>query len=117
MFGSGGAIPGVLTGWEGSGITPFLHICAGEGGDVVGRPRFPQGLCVVGRRAEASNGGTAFWLVFQEAIFNKSTGKVVLKTFSLYKKLLTFCRAGHDQGEEVWAPWKAGYSGLGGGQR
>ncbi|KAI5277318.1 cytochrome b-245 chaperone 1 isoform X1 [Manis pentadactyla] len=34
---------------------------------------------------------------WEEAIFNKSTGKVVLKTFSLYKKLLTFCRAGHDQ--------------------
>ncbi|XP_066877704.1 cytochrome b-245 chaperone 1 isoform X3 [Kogia breviceps] len=33
----------------------------------------------------------------QEAIFNKSTGKVVLKTFSLYRKLLTLCRAGHDQ--------------------
>lgn len=38
-------------------------------------------------------------LVFQEAIFNKSTGKVVLKTFSLYKKLLTLSRAGHDQGQ------------------
>lgn len=38
---------------------------------------------------------------FQEAIFNKNTGKVVLKTFSLYRKLLTLLRAGHDQGE-VW---------------
>lgn len=35
----------------------------------------------------------------QEAIFNKSTGKVTLKTFSLYRKLLTLSRAGHDQGE------------------
>jgi hypothetical protein len=35
----------------------------------------------------------------QEAIFNKSTGKVVLKTFSLYRKLLTLLRAGHDQGK------------------
>uniref|UniRef100_A0A673VRJ3 Essential for reactive oxygen species protein n=1 Tax=Suricata suricatta TaxID=37032 RepID=A0A673VRJ3_SURSU len=34
---------------------------------------------------------------WEEAIFNKSTGKVVLKTFSLYKKLLTLFRAGHDQ--------------------
>lgn len=44
------------------------------------------------------------WLAFvclQEAVFNKSTGKVILKTFSLYKKLLTLLRAGHDQGK-VW---------------
>ncbi|KAM9045102.1 cytochrome b-245 chaperone 1 isoform 3-T5 [Megaptera novaeangliae] len=34
---------------------------------------------------------------WEEAVFNKSTGKVVLKTFSLYRKLLTLCRAGHDQ--------------------
>uniref|UniRef100_A0A8C9DET1 Essential for reactive oxygen species protein n=1 Tax=Prolemur simus TaxID=1328070 RepID=A0A8C9DET1_PROSS len=34
---------------------------------------------------------------WEEAVFNKSTGKVVLKTFSLYKKLLTLFRAGHDQ--------------------
>ncbi|EPQ18590.1 Hypothetical protein D623_10007415 [Myotis brandtii] len=34
---------------------------------------------------------------WEEAIFDKSTGKVVLKTFSLYKKLLTLLRAGHDQ--------------------
>ncbi|XP_037666657.1 cytochrome b-245 chaperone 1 isoform X2 [Choloepus didactylus] len=34
---------------------------------------------------------------WEEAIFNKDTGKVVFKTFSLYKKLLTLCRAGHDQ--------------------
>ncbi|XP_032354989.1 cytochrome b-245 chaperone 1 isoform X2 [Camelus ferus] len=34
---------------------------------------------------------------WEEVVFNKSTGKVVLKTFSLYKKLLTLCRAGHDQ--------------------
>ncbi|XP_014644872.1 PREDICTED: uncharacterized protein C17orf62 homolog isoform X2 [Ceratotherium simum simum] len=34
---------------------------------------------------------------WEEAVFNKSTGKVVLKTFSLYKKLLTLSRAGHDQ--------------------
>eukprot|EP00074_Homo_sapiens_P069535 XP_011521908.1 uncharacterized protein C17orf62 isoform X1 [Homo sapiens] len=34
---------------------------------------------------------------WEEAIFDKSTGKVVLKTFSLYKKLLTLFRAGHDQ--------------------
>ncbi|XP_057570946.1 cytochrome b-245 chaperone 1 isoform X1 [Hippopotamus amphibius kiboko] len=34
---------------------------------------------------------------WEEAVFNKNTGKVVLKTFSLYRKLLTLCRAGHDQ--------------------
>ncbi|XP_013845269.1 uncharacterized protein C17orf62 homolog isoform X2 [Sus scrofa] len=34
---------------------------------------------------------------WQEAIFSKSTGKVVLKTSSLYRKLLTLCRAGHEQ--------------------
>lgn len=34
---------------------------------------------------------------WEEAIFNKSTGKVILKTFSLYRKLLTLSRAGHDQ--------------------
>ncbi|XP_053427000.1 cytochrome b-245 chaperone 1 [Nycticebus coucang] len=34
---------------------------------------------------------------WEEAIFNKNTGKVILKTFSLYKKLLTLFRAGHDQ--------------------
>ncbi|XP_006886366.1 PREDICTED: uncharacterized protein C17orf62 homolog [Elephantulus edwardii] len=34
---------------------------------------------------------------WEEAIFNKSTGKVVLKTYSLYRKLLTLCRAGHEQ--------------------
>ncbi|XP_016070955.1 PREDICTED: uncharacterized protein C17orf62 homolog [Miniopterus natalensis] len=34
---------------------------------------------------------------WEEAIFDKSTGKIVLKTFSLYKKLLTLFRADHDQ--------------------
>ncbi|XP_023555024.1 uncharacterized protein C17orf62 homolog isoform X1 [Octodon degus] len=34
---------------------------------------------------------------WEEAIFSKSTGKVVLKTFSLYRKLLTLLRAGHDE--------------------
>ncbi|GAB5581448.1 cytochrome b-245 chaperone 1 [Prionailurus iriomotensis] len=46
---------------------------------------------------EASSQVIIFWPVFQEAVFNKGTGKVVLKTFSLYKKLLTLFRAGHDQ--------------------
>lgn len=43
--------------------------------------------------------GDPLWPVFQEAVFNKNTGQVVLKTFSLYRKLLTLLRAGHDQGE------------------
>ena len=47
----------------------------------------------------ACSWATPFWPVFQEAVFNKSTGQVVLKTFSLYRKLLTLFRAGHDQGE------------------
>lgn len=47
---------------------------------------------------------TALWLVFQEAVFDKGTGKVMLKTFSLYKKLLTLFRAGHDQGEALGMP-------------
>ncbi|XP_032175558.1 cytochrome b-245 chaperone 1 isoform X1 [Mustela erminea] len=34
---------------------------------------------------------------WEEAVFNKNTGQVVLKTFSLYRKLLTLLRAGHDQ--------------------
>ncbi|XP_075418543.1 cytochrome b-245 chaperone 1 [Tenrec ecaudatus] len=34
---------------------------------------------------------------WEEAIFNKGTGKAVLKTASLYKKLLTLCRAGQEQ--------------------
>ncbi|XP_015745142.1 uncharacterized protein C17orf62 homolog isoform X2 [Python bivittatus] len=34
---------------------------------------------------------------WEEAIFQKDAGKVYLKSFSLYKKLLTFSRAGHEQ--------------------
>ncbi|XP_034881608.1 cytochrome b-245 chaperone 1 isoform X2 [Mirounga angustirostris] len=34
---------------------------------------------------------------WEEAVFNKSTGQVVLQTFSLYRKLLTLFRTGHDQ--------------------
>ncbi|XP_022379116.1 uncharacterized protein C17orf62 homolog isoform X2 [Enhydra lutris kenyoni] len=34
---------------------------------------------------------------WEEAVFDKNTGQVVLKTFSLYRKLLTLLRAGHDQ--------------------
>lgn len=53
--------------------------------------------------------GYSCW--FQEAVFNKSTGKVILKTFSLYRKLLTLFRAGHDEGETQklghcsWGRW------------
>lgn len=39
----------------------------------------------------------------QEAIFEKDAGKVYLKSFSLYKKLLTFSRAGHEQGKATCA--------------
>ncbi|XP_061472367.1 cytochrome b-245 chaperone 1 isoform X1 [Rhineura floridana] len=34
---------------------------------------------------------------WEEAIFDKDGGKVFLKTFNLYKKLLTLSRAGHEQ--------------------
>ncbi|XP_015269837.1 PREDICTED: uncharacterized protein C17orf62 homolog [Gekko japonicus] len=34
---------------------------------------------------------------WEEAVFEKDAGKVFLETFSLYKKLLTLSRAGHEQ--------------------
>ncbi|XP_053565795.1 cytochrome b-245 chaperone 1 homolog [Bombina bombina] len=34
---------------------------------------------------------------WEEAIFDRKMGKAILKTFNLYKKLLTMCRGGHDQ--------------------
>lgn len=34
---------------------------------------------------------------WEEVIFEKESGKVFLKTFNLYKKLLTLSRAGHEQ--------------------
>ncbi|XP_048347634.1 cytochrome b-245 chaperone 1 [Sphaerodactylus townsendi] len=34
---------------------------------------------------------------WEEAVFEKDTGKVILKIFNLYKKLLTLSRAGHEQ--------------------
>lgn len=61
--------------------------------------------------------GDHLWPVFQEAIFDKSTGKIVLKTFSLYKKLLTLFRADHDQGEASGMNRTWDYFGLEGGQR
>ncbi|XP_004463730.2 cytochrome b-245 chaperone 1 [Dasypus novemcinctus] len=71
------------------------------------------GILTVGLAAAYYSGDSLGWKLFyvtgclfvavqnledwEEAIFNKNTGKVVLKTFSLYRKLLTLCRAGHDQ--------------------
>lgn len=52
-------------------------------------------------------------IALQEAIFNKSTGKVILKTFSLYKKLLTLLRAGHDQGKMGGAAVESKFTGSG----
>lgn len=79
----------------------FWSVCSGES-------RAPSGSFVCGWLAhrEAGSWVIPFWLLSQEAIFNKSTGKVVLKTFSLYRKLLTLFRAGHDQGEACrgWDP-------------
>nr|DBA27629.1 TPA: hypothetical protein GDO54_008098 [Pyxicephalus adspersus] len=34
---------------------------------------------------------------WEEAIFDKKDGKVILKTFNLYKKLLTLCKGGQEQ--------------------
>ncbi|XP_043858146.1 cytochrome b-245 chaperone 1 isoform X3 [Dromiciops gliroides] len=34
---------------------------------------------------------------WEEALFDKTTGKVILKTFNLYKKILTASRAWHEQ--------------------
>ncbi|XP_044310013.1 cytochrome b-245 chaperone 1 isoform X1 [Varanus komodoensis] len=34
---------------------------------------------------------------WEEAIFQKDAGKVILKSFNLYKKLLTLSKAGHEQ--------------------
>ncbi|KAH0629546.1 hypothetical protein JD844_011687 [Phrynosoma platyrhinos] len=34
---------------------------------------------------------------WEEALFDKDAGKVFLKTFNLYKKLLTMSKAGHEQ--------------------
>uniref|UniRef100_A0A8C5R039 Essential for reactive oxygen species protein n=1 Tax=Leptobrachium leishanense TaxID=445787 RepID=A0A8C5R039_9ANUR len=34
---------------------------------------------------------------WEEAIFDKKSGKAILKTFNLYKKILTLCRGGHEQ--------------------
>lgn len=34
---------------------------------------------------------------WEEAIFDKKAGTVVLKTFNLYKKILTFCKGGQEQ--------------------
>ncbi|XP_020922011.1 uncharacterized protein C17orf62 homolog isoform X4 [Sus scrofa] len=71
------------------------------------------GIASIGLAAAYYSGDSLGWKLFyvsgclfvavqnledwQEAIFSKSTGKVVLKTSSLYRKLLTLCRAGHEQ--------------------
>uniref|UniRef100_A0A8D1UAU0 Essential for reactive oxygen species protein n=2 Tax=Sus scrofa TaxID=9823 RepID=A0A8D1UAU0_PIG len=72
-----------------------------------------HGIASIGLAAAYYSGDSLGWKLFyvsgclfvavqnledwQEAIFSKSTGKVVLKTSSLYRKLLTLCRAGHEQ--------------------
>lgn len=89
--------------------------CRGEG------PRGPSwkplalftGILSIGLAAAYYSGDSLGWKLFyvtgcllvavqnledwEEAIFNKNTGQVILKTFSLYRKLLTLLRAGHDQ--------------------
>jgi len=39
--------------------------------------------------------------ILQEAVFDKNKGTVCLKTFNLYKKMLTFSKGGSEQGEEA----------------
>uniref|UniRef100_A0A7N5KN40 Essential for reactive oxygen species protein n=1 Tax=Ailuropoda melanoleuca TaxID=9646 RepID=A0A7N5KN40_AILME len=72
-----------------------------------------NGILSIGLAAAYYSGDSLGWKLFyvtgclfvavqnledwEEAVFNKSTGQVVLKTFSLYRKLLTLFRAGHDQ--------------------
>ncbi|MEE6526021.1 hypothetical protein FKM82_026392, partial [Ascaphus truei] len=34
---------------------------------------------------------------WEEAVFDKKMGKAVLKSFNLYKKMLTLCRGGEEQ--------------------
>lgn len=72
----------------------------------------PARLCVVGSCTEASSRVTALWPAFQEAVFDKNTGNVVLKTFSLYRKLLSLSRVGHDEGGEHTGP-RAGRRAVG----
>lgn len=79
--------PGGFGGWASTGHLDYLCWCEWGGCLSISLALFLE-FCV--------------WLAYiglQEAIFNKSTGKVILKTFSLYKKLLTLLRAGHDQGK------------------
>lgn len=39
--------------------------------------------------------------MLQEAVFDKKKGTVCLKTFNLYKKILTFSKGGNEQGEKA----------------
>ena len=73
----------------------ILNVCAGVRGEDASASAWPSSWGAV----------WAAYIGLQEAIFNKSTGKVILKTFSLYKKLLTLLRAGHDQGKSGELVW------------
>ena len=71
--------PGGFGGWASTGQLEYLCQCEWGGCLSISWALFLE-FCV--------------WLAYiglQEAIFNKSTGKVILKTFSLYKKLLSSC--------------------------
>lgn len=39
--------------------------------------------------------------ILQEAIFDKNKGSVCLKTFNLYRKILTLSKGGNEQGEKA----------------
>lgn len=42
-----------------------------------------------------------YFSILQEAVFDKSKGTVCLKTFNLYKRILTFSKGGNEQGEKA----------------
>ncbi|XP_017380220.1 cytochrome b-245 chaperone 1 isoform X1 [Cebus imitator] len=106
---SGAAVPGMYMQVE-TRTSARLHLKRAPG---IRSWSLLVGILSIGLAAAYYSGDTLGWKLFyvtgclfvavqnledwEEAVFDKSTGKVVLKTFSLYKKLLTLFRAGHDQ--------------------
>ncbi|KAL0595782.1 Cytochrome b-245 chaperone 1 [Plecturocebus cupreus] len=106
---SGAAIPGMYMQVE-TRTSSRLHLKRAPG---IRSWSLLVGILSIGLAAAYYSGDTLGWKLFyvtgclfvavqnledwEEAVFDKSTGKVVLKTFSLYKKLLTLFKAGHDQ--------------------
>ncbi|CAJ0937913.1 unnamed protein product [Ranitomeya imitator] len=87
-----------------SGVFPFHTRFLGV--EVVLRGRMPfcspsesgrLGAAFNRRFREAGNKRIVDPVTRGEAIFDKKVGKVVLKTFNLYKKILTFCKGGQEE--------------------